>query len=136
MIRADIYRTCRYKNEDYLFHCFEQYSNVVYDQKTGDLDTLDIIKTQLKDTLDKVINHNDPNQQLYVKGLRHALSVVESNMDILRLRENTVRLKEHKCSVCGHDEFVFVEHDSSPKKYDIVCPVCGEVLDTIEEETL
>ena len=29
MIRADIYRTCRYKNEDYLFHCFEQYSNVV-----------------------------------------------------------------------------------------------------------
>lgn len=107
-----------------------------YDQKTGDLDTLDIIKTQLKDTLDKVIDHNDPNLQLYVKGLRHALSVVEMNMDILRLRENTVRLKEHKCSVCGHDEFVFVEHDSSPKKYDIVCPVCGEVLDTIEEKTL
>lgn len=107
-----------------------------YDQKTGDLDTLDIIKTQLKDTLDKVIDHNDPNLQLYVKGLRHALSVVEMNMDILRLRENTVRLKEHKCSVCGHDEFVFVEHDSSPKKYDLVCPICGEVLDTIEEKTL
>lgn len=107
-----------------------------YDQKTGNLDTLDIIKTQLKDTLDKVIDHNDPNLQLYVKGLRHALSVVEMNMDILRLRENTVRLKEHKCSVCGHDEFVFVEHDSSPKKYDIVCPICGEVLDTIEEKTL
>lgn len=107
-----------------------------YDQKTGDLDTLDIIRAQLEDTLDKVIDHNDPNLQLYVKGLRHALSVVEMNMDILRLRENTVRLKEHKCSVCGHDEFVFVEHDSSPKKYDIVCPVCGEVLDTIEEKTL
>lgn len=29
MIRADIYRTCRYKNEDYLFHCFEQWSNVI-----------------------------------------------------------------------------------------------------------
>lgn len=107
-----------------------------YDQKTGDLDTLDIIRAQLEDALDKVIDHNDPNLQLYVKGLRHALSVVEMNMDILRLRENTVRLKEHKCSVCGHDEFVFVEHDSSPKKYDIVCPVCGEVLDTIEEKTL
>ena len=107
-----------------------------YDQKTGDLDTLDIIRAQLEDTLDKVIDHNDPNLQLYVKGLRHALSVIETNMDILRLRENTVRLKEHKCSVCGHDEFVFVEHDSSPKKYDIVCPVCGEVLDTIEEKTL
>lgn len=107
-----------------------------YDQKTGDLDTLDIIRAQLEDALDKVIDHNDPNLQLYVKGLRHALSVIETNMDILRLRENTVRLKEHKCSVCGHDEFVFVEHDSSPKKYDIVCPVCGEVLDTIEEKTL
>lgn len=107
-----------------------------YDQKTGDLDTLDIIRAQLEDALDKVIDHNDPNLQLYVKGLRHALSVVEMNMDILRLRENTVRLKEHKCSVCGHDEFVFVEHDSSPKKYDIVCPVYGEVLDTIEEKTL
>lgn len=107
-----------------------------YDQKTGDLDTLDIIRAQLEDALDKVIDHNDPNLQLYVKGLRHALSVIEANMDILRLRENTVRLKEHKCSVCGHDEFIFVEHDSSPKKYDIVCPVCGEVLDTIEEKTL
>lgn len=64
------------------------------------------------------------------------MSVVERNMKILELRENTVRLKEHKCSVCGHDEFVFVEHNSSPKKYDIVCPVCGEVFDTIEEKTL
>lgn len=107
-----------------------------YDQKTGDLDTLDIIRAQLEDALNKVIDHNDPNLQLYVKGLRHALSVVEMNMDILRLRENTVRLKEHKCSVCGHDEFVFVEHDSSPKKYDLVCPICGEVFDTIEEKTL
>ena len=107
-----------------------------YDQKTGDLDTLDIIRAQLEDALNKVIDHNDPNLQLYVKGLRHALSVVEMNMDILRLRENTVRLKEHKCSVCGHDEFVFVEHDSSPKKYDLVCPMCGEVFDTIEEKTL
>lgn len=107
-----------------------------YDQKTGDLDTLDIIRAQLEDALNKVIDHNDPNLQLYVKGLRHALSVVEMNMDILKLRENTVRLKEHKCSVCGHDEFVFVEHDSSPKKYDLVCPICGEVFDTIEEKTL
>ena len=29
MIRADIYRTCRYKNENYLVRCFEQFSNVV-----------------------------------------------------------------------------------------------------------
>lgn len=26
---ASFYRTCRYKNESYIFHCFEQYSNVV-----------------------------------------------------------------------------------------------------------
>ena len=25
----NIYRTCRYENENYLFHCFEQYSNVI-----------------------------------------------------------------------------------------------------------
>lgn len=26
---VSFYRTCRYKNEGYIFHCFEQYSNVV-----------------------------------------------------------------------------------------------------------
>ena len=107
-----------------------------YDQKTGDLDTLDIIRAQLEDALDKATDRNDPNIQLYIEGLRHALSVVEMNMDILRLRENTVRLKEHECSVCGHNEFILAAHDSSPKKYDLVCPVCGEVFDTIEEKTL
>lgn len=25
----DYYRTCRYENENYIFHCFEQYSIVV-----------------------------------------------------------------------------------------------------------
>ena len=25
----NIYRTCRYENEKYLFHCFEQWSNVI-----------------------------------------------------------------------------------------------------------
>jgi hypothetical protein len=25
----DYYRTCRYKNENYIFHCFEQWSNVI-----------------------------------------------------------------------------------------------------------
>lgn len=25
----DYYRTCRYENENYIFHCFEQWSNVV-----------------------------------------------------------------------------------------------------------
>lgn len=107
-----------------------------YDQKTGDLDTLNIIKVQLRDALDEATDRNDPHLKLYIEGLRYALSVVERNMKILELRENTVRLKEHKCSVCGHDELVFVEHNSSPKKYDLVCPVCGEVFDTIEEKTL
>lgn len=26
---GNIYRTCRYENENYLFHCLEQFSNVV-----------------------------------------------------------------------------------------------------------
>lgn len=26
---VNFYRTCRYKNENYIFHCFEQWSNVV-----------------------------------------------------------------------------------------------------------
>ena len=26
---VDFYRTCRYENENYIFHCFEQFSNVV-----------------------------------------------------------------------------------------------------------
>lgn len=26
---GNIYRTCRYENENYLFHCFKQFSNVV-----------------------------------------------------------------------------------------------------------
>lgn len=26
---GNIYRTCRYENENYIFHCFEQWSNVV-----------------------------------------------------------------------------------------------------------
>lgn len=25
----NIYRTCRYEDENYIFHCFEQFSNVV-----------------------------------------------------------------------------------------------------------
>lgn len=25
----DYYRTCRYENENYIFHCFEQWSNVI-----------------------------------------------------------------------------------------------------------
>lgn len=107
-----------------------------YDQKTGDLETLNIIKVQLRDALDEATDRNDPRLELYIEGLRYALSVVERNMKILELRENTIRLKEHECSVCGHDEFILVAHDSSPKKYDLVCLVCGEVFDTIEEKTL
>lgn len=26
---VSFYRTCRYENENYLFHCFEQWSNVI-----------------------------------------------------------------------------------------------------------
>lgn len=26
---VSFYRTCRYENENYLFHCLEQYSNVI-----------------------------------------------------------------------------------------------------------
>ncbi len=26
---GNIYRTCRYENENYIFHCFEQWSNVI-----------------------------------------------------------------------------------------------------------
>lgn len=26
---VNFYRTCRYKNENYIFHCFEQWSNVI-----------------------------------------------------------------------------------------------------------
>lgn len=26
---VDYYRTCRYKDENYIFHCFEQWSNVI-----------------------------------------------------------------------------------------------------------
>lgn len=29
---VSFYRTCRYENENYLFHCFEQYSNVIGDK--------------------------------------------------------------------------------------------------------
>ena len=29
MIMPNIYRTCRYKNENYLFHCLEQFSSVI-----------------------------------------------------------------------------------------------------------
>lgn len=28
-VMKDYYRTCRYENENYIFHCFEQWSNVV-----------------------------------------------------------------------------------------------------------
>ncbi len=26
---VDFYRTCRYEDENYIFHCFEQWSNVI-----------------------------------------------------------------------------------------------------------
>lgn len=107
------------------------------DQETGDLDTLKIIQAQLMDELDEARIYGAPaGFSLYADGIHTALSVVERNMKILELRENTVQLKEHKCSVCGHDEFIFVEHGTDSKKYDLVCPVCGEVFDTIEEKTL
>ena len=113
------------------------------DQKTGDIETLYIIREQLYDLADRVkYSRRDKD---FLDGVYAALNVVAKNIEVLERRENVVKLDEH-CSLCDYDKFIVVDpgnlptfyEDGTPvpKVYDVVCARCGEHLKTVTEDKL
>lgn len=114
-----------------------------YDQMTGDIETLYIIRAQLYDLADRVkYSRRDKD---FLDGVHAALNVVEKNIEILERRENVIKLDE-KCSLCGYDKYLIVDSydipafhaDGTPvpKVYDVVCARCGEHLKIATKEEL
>ena len=91
-----------------------------YDQMTGDIETLYIIRAQLYDLADRVkYSRRDKD---FLDGVYAALNVVAKNIEILERRENVVELYE-KCSLCGYDKYLIVDSYDIPKVYADGTPV-------------
>lgn len=127
------------KMHDFLHYWYIQ----GYDQMTGDIETLYIIRAQLYDLADRVkYSRRDKD---FLDGVYAALTVVAKNIEILERRENVIKLDE-KCSLCGYDKYLIVDSydiptfhaDGTPvpKVYDVVCARCGERLKTVKEGEL